>query len=104
MSLPEKIKNVINKLSSPSLKTYDSFQHAQEASAMGYEDEELIEALVSKTIQNRHLLNGDPHFDNAALSSLTSVLYCLQQFDAINIIDLGGHTGFTISYYSPVDR
>lgn len=93
MSLPGKIKNVINKFHSPSLKTYGSFQQAQEASGMGYEDHELIEVLVSKTIQNRHLLNNDPYFNNASLSSLTSVLYCFQQFDTVNIIDLGGSTG-----------
>ena len=93
MSLPGKIKSAANRLLTPSLKTYGSFVQAQEASGKGYEDSELVEAIVSKTIQNRHLLFEIPEFNNSSLSTLTALLFCFQEFDSVNVIDLGGSTG-----------
>ena len=93
MSFTGGIKSAMRSLLEPSLKTYKSFQEAQEASGMGYEDKELVDVIVSKTVQNRHLLNDSSYFNNATLSTLTSLLYCFQEFDSINVIDLGGSTG-----------
>jgi putative methyltransferase (TIGR04325 family) len=77
----------------PPLKTYNSFGDAQEVCGMGYEDKELVDVIVAKTVQNRHLLNDAPYFNNATLSSLTSLLYCLEEYDSVNVVDLGGSTG-----------
>jgi putative methyltransferase (TIGR04325 family) len=93
VSLHGKIKSAASRLLTPSLKTYSSFVEAQKASGMGYEDSELVEAIVSKTIQNRHLLHETPDFNNSSLSSLTALLFCFQEFDSVNVIDLGGSTG-----------
>jgi len=93
MSLTGDIKSAMKSLLKPSLKTYDNFKLAQEASGAGYEDDELIDVIVSKTVNNRHLLNDIPFFNNATLSSLTSILYGFQEFNSINVIDLGGSTG-----------
>lgn len=87
------IKSVIRSWRDPALKTYNTFRDAQEVCGMGYEDKELVDVIVSKTVQNRHLLNDASYFNNATLSSLTVLLYCLQEFDSINVIDLGGSTG-----------
>lgn len=101
MSVAEKIKGAFRSLSSPALKTYSSFEEALASAGSGYEDSELVEIITLKTKLNRHRLTEEPSFGNSSLSTLTAILYICQQYDLINVIDLGGGTGLQYHMIRP---